>query len=122
MKNMDIKKENRTVEFSFRLTPTENEIFTNNVKKALVSSKAQFLRKLALNDIILSRTDNENFRKLLQGVGAVGKAVGMLRVVQTALDEYEISYDTYLKRITELINEFEDIKTELKDIIKQLEL
>lgn len=100
----------RDVRYSIRFTREENEIFTNNVKKALVSSKSEYLRKLALNDIILSRTDNENFRAFLKIAGEMGKLQGLLKIF---IMEYDTT-DKTEKKILDLIDEIIQFKNQLK--------
>lgn len=100
----------RNVRYSIRFTKEENDIFTKNVSKALVSSKSEYLRKLALNNIILSKTDNENFRKFLKIAGEQGKLQGLLKIF---IMEYNLS-DKNEKRILDLIEDIEQHRTKLK--------
>ena len=96
----------RKVRYSIRFTKEENEEFTKNVKKALVSSKSEYLRKLALNNIILSKTDNENFREFLKVAGEQGKLQGLLKIF---IMEYDTNYKTE-KKILDLIDDIEQFK------------
>lgn len=100
----------RTVKYTVRFTDEENRIFTKNTKKALVSSKAEYLRKIALNDIILSKTDNDNFREFLKVAGQQGKLIGLLRIY---LMEYETN-DKTNQYILSAINELTELKEQLK--------
>lgn len=107
---MGNKNDKRTVRYTIRFTDGENDIFTDNVRKALVSSKAEYLRKLALNYIILSRTDNENFRRFLKIAGQQGKLIGLLRIF---IMEYSLS-DKTERKILDTIDELNELKNELK--------
>ncbi len=100
----------RKVRYSIRFTKEENEEFTKNVKKALVSSKSEYLRKLALNNIILSKTDNENFREFLKVAGEQGKLQGLLKIF---IMEYDTN-DKTEKKILDLIDDIEQFKNRLK--------
>lgn len=100
----------RDVRYSIRFTKEENEIFTNNVKKALVSSKSEYIRKLALNRIILSRTDNENFREFLKIASEQGKLQGLLKIF---IMEYDVNEKTEQK-ILDLIEDIDQFRKKLK--------
>lgn len=100
----------RTVKYTVRFTDEENKIFTKNAKNALVSSKAEYLRKIALSDIILSKTDNDNFREFLKVAGQQGKLIGLLRIY---LMEYETN-DKTNQYILSAINELMELKEQLK--------
>lgn len=103
-------KNKRNIRYSIRFTKEENDIFTNNVKKALVSSKSDYLRKLALNSIILSRTDNDNFKEFLKVAGEQGKLQGLLKLF---IMEYELN-EKNEKRILDLIDDIEVFRNKLK--------
>ncbi|MDE7315003.1 MAG: hypothetical protein K2N11_04795 [Mucispirillum sp.] len=105
-----MQSETRIVKYTVRFTKEENEIFKTNVNDALVSSKAEYLRKLALNQPILSKTDNENLRKLLKIAGEQGKYIGLLKIF---IMEYELN-EKNKEKILALINDIEQFRDKLK--------
>lgn len=106
---MQVKKK-RTVKYTVRFTEDENAIFLKHTNNALISSKAEYLRKIALNEIILSKTDNDNFREFLKVAGQQGKLIGLLRIY---LMEYETN-DKTNTFILSSINELMELKEQLK--------
>lgn len=105
-----MQSETRIVKYTIRLTEKENERFAANVKEALVSSKAEYLRKLALNQPILSKTDNENLRQFLKVAGEQGKYAGLLKIF---IMEYELN-EKNQNRILALIDDIEQFRDKLK--------
>ena len=105
-----MQSETRIVKYTIRLTEKENERFAANVKEALVSSKAEYLRKLALNQPILSKTDNENLRQFLKVAGEQGKYAGLLKIF---IMEYELN-EKNKEKILALIDDIEQFKDKLK--------
>lgn len=100
----------RTIKFTVRFTKEENEKFNKNVKTALVSNKADYLRRLAINKVILSKTDNDNFLEFLKVAGQQGKLIGLLRIF---VMEYETN-EKNEQRILSLIDELNQLKDKLK--------
>lgn len=105
-----MQSETRIVKYTIRLTEKENERFAANVKEALVSSKAEYLRKLALNQPILSKTDNENLRQFLKVAGEQGKYTGLLKIF---IMEYELN-EKNKEKILALIDDIEQFRDKLK--------
>lgn len=105
-----MQSETRIVKYTIRLTEKENERFAANVKEALVSSKAEYLRKLALNQPILSKTDNENLRQFLKVAGEQGKYAGLLKIF---IMEYELN-EKNKEKILALIDDIEQFRDKLK--------
>lgn len=105
-----MQSETRIVKYTIRLTEKENERFAANVKEALVSSKAEYLRKLALHQPILSKTDNENLRQFLKVAGEQGKYAGLLKIF---IMEYELN-EKNQNRILALIDDIEQFRDKLK--------
>lgn len=91
------------------MSEEENRIFTNNVKTALVNSKSEYLRKLAINQVILSKLDTENFIKFLRVAGELGKLIGLLRIF---IMEYELTPKNE-QLILDIINDVNNLKEEL---------
>lgn len=100
----------RNIKYTIRFNRKEYEQFNLNVSNALVSSKSEYLRKLALNKIILSRTDTDNFRQFLKVAGEQGKLQGLLKIF---IMEYDVN-DKNEKRILDLIEDIDQHRQQLK--------
>lgn len=104
------EKDKRKIQYSLWVTEKERVAIEENVKNALVSSKAEYLRKLALNQPILSKTDNENLRQFLKVAGEQGKYAGLLKIF---IMEYELN-EKNQNRILALIDDIEQFRDKLK--------
>lgn len=104
------EKDKRKIQYSLWVTEKERATIEANVKNALVSSKAEYLRKLALNQPILSKTDNENLRQFLKVAGEQGKYAGLLKIF---IMEYELN-EKNQNRILALIDDIEQFRDKLK--------
>lgn len=104
------EKDKRKIQYSLWVTEKERVAIEENVKNALVSSKAEYLRKLALNQPILSKTDNENLRQFLKIAGEQGKYVGLLKIF---IMEYELN-EKNKEKILALIDDIEQFRDKLK--------
>lgn len=104
------EKDKRKIQYSLWVTEKERATIEENVKNALVSSKAEYLRKLALNQPILSKTDNENLRQFLRVAGEQGKYAGLLKIF---IMEYELN-EKNQNRILALIDDIEQFRDKLK--------
>lgn len=109
MKKKD-KNKKRNIRYYIRLNKEEHNIFNENADKFIVSSKAEYLRKLMLNEPMLLKSDYENLRKFLQIAGEQGKYLGLLKIF---IMEYEINKDNENK-ILSLIDDIEQFRDKLK--------
>ena len=104
------EKNQRNFNYRFRATKDESAIIEENINNSLVSSKAEYFRKLALNQPILSKIDNENLREFLRVAGEQGKYVGLLKIF---IMEYELN-DKNKEKILTLIDNIEQFRDKLK--------
>lgn len=104
------EKNQRNFNYRFRATKDESAIIEENINNSLVSSKAEYFRKLALNQPILSKTDNENLRQFLKVAGEQGKYAGLLKIF---IMEYELN-EKNQNRILALIDDIEQFRDKLK--------
>lgn len=109
MKKKD-EKDKRKIKLKINFNEEEYRLFSENANKFLVSSKAEYIRKLALNEPLLLKSDNENFREFLRVIGEQGKYAGLLKVF---IMKYDIDKETE-KKILVIIDDIEQFKDKLK--------
>ncbi len=104
------EKDKRNIRYYIRLNQEEHNIFNENADKFIVSSKAEYLRKLMLNEPMLLKSDYDNLRQFLKVAGEQGKYAGLLKIF---IMEYELDKETE-KKILSLIDDIEQFRDKLK--------
>lgn len=109
MKKKD-EKDKRKFKVKINLTEQEHSLISENANNFLVSSKAEYIRKLILNEPLLLKSDNENLRQFLKVIGEQGKYAGLLKVF---IMKYNLDKETE-NRILAIIDDIEQFKDKLK--------
>lgn len=104
------EKDKRKIKLKINFNEEEYKLFSENANKFLVSSKAEYIRKLMLNEPMLLKSDYENLRKFLQVIGEQGKYAGLLKVF---IMKYDLDKDNESK-ILSLIDDIEQFRDKLK--------
>ena len=104
------EKDKRNIRYYIRLNKEEHNIFNENADKFIVSSKAEYLRKLMLNEPMLLKSGYDNLRQFLKVAGEQGKYAGLLKIF---IMEYDLDKETE-KKILSLIDDIEQFRDKLK--------
>ena len=104
------EKDKRTIKVKINFNKEEYRLFIENANKCIVSSKAEYIRKLSLNEPIFLKSDNENLIQFLRVIGEQGKYAGLLKVFMM---KYDLDKETE-KRIQNIIDDIEQFRDKLK--------
>ena len=107
----------RNIRYEFILNEKENELFIQNFQISGLNSKAEFTRRLVTTYEVPCKLDFMKLNEVRNLAAGLGKNNGILKIYILEMSEKERT-DFHINRIEQIIEENEELKKEIKSIIK----